>query len=85
MHRDVNARVLDIFRLNFAGDVRHNVTSSKYPDLTDLLMLQTNTLQLFSYRHPLRRSTKIPLIVLIEFIGGVHVKEFYEASQSDGG
>lgn len=83
MHRDVDGRVLDIFRLNFAGDVRH-VTSSKYPDLTDLLMLQTNTLQLFSYRQPLRRSTIIPLIVLIELIGGVHVIEFYEADGGQG-
>lgn len=82
MPHHVNSQIPDIFRLNFAGDMRHNVTGLKYPDLTKLLMLQNNILHLFSYRNPLRQSRKkILLIVMIKLIGGVHVVEFYEVKQ----
>lgn len=79
----VNSQIPDIFRLNFAGDVRHNVTGLKYPDLTKLLMLQNNIY--FIYFHIEIPSgspgKKILLIVLIKLIGGVDVVEFYEVKQ----
>lgn len=84
MRRHVNAQILHIFRLNFAGGVRHDAVGLKYPDLTDLLMLQKN-IHLSSCRHPLRQSRKIPLIVLLKLIGDVHVTEFYEVKMSDEG
>lgn len=45
----VNTRITEIFRLNFAGNVRHNVTSLKNPDLSDLLMLQKNPLKVIIF------------------------------------
>lgn len=86
MRRHVNAQTLHIFRLNFAGGVRHDAVGVKYPDLTDLLMLQKN-IHLSSCRHPLRQSRKNPLIVLLKLKGDVHVTEFYEKSkcQTKGG